>query len=520
MIRLLPVAAGLASIAITGVVATFSATSQSPASTASPSPIETSSPLATPSPEPESPTPAIFAPAPTAAPALTQWTPPAGYTGTLRPNVWIQITGAETCLNIRSQPGLVQPGSVPLQDTSILNCLPDGFIGQLSFYAGWEWTPDSMPVQADGYWWWYVLGQGWVAEDWLAFHKEESESPYPSRPELAGTGLIAFARTDGVWLASPDGASSRHLYPIDATLTSISDIRWSPDGQQLALSMWINGIEMVRIIDLDGTVAKEYAGLTQARWSPVGGWLSALQVTRDQQVYNLTPVIVDLATNAVTAVGSAGYYYGTPPEWAPDGSAVAFICRTTTWQEYLPDGSFIDHTTECGGDGIHITYLADGSSRVLWPTDPASDTYLQRLAWSPDGATISASGNGGDCQGYSLISVETGARTSCLALPNFVGFGGGCGGPSDSGESDWSPDGSTLAYHWQFQQGQNGVALVNVATGDRQMILTTGASSVGFSGDGAHLVFESSGYIWTADSDATDVARLTDGSLPAWQPVP
>jgi len=142
-------------------------------------------------------------------------------------------------------------------------------------------------------------------------------------------------------------------------------------------------------------------------------------------------------------------------------------------------------------------------------------------AWSPDGQTIAAySGGSADCDGYSLFDVASGARLTCYALPTASQIGGSCGGSAESGASDWSPDGHTLAYHWQFRTGQNGVSLVDVATGERRMIQTTGASSINFSGDGAHLVFSASGYVWTADSDATDVQRLAEGNLPAWQPVP
>jgi Tol biopolymer transport system component len=165
--------------------------------------------------------------------------------------------------------------------------------------------------------------------------------------------------------------------------------------------------------------------------------------------------------------------------------------------------------------------LADGGVQILVSADAANGPAFLSPSWSPSGEYIAvyAFPDSG-CDGYALYNVATGVRVNCFALPTAAQIGGSCGGPSDSGASDWSPDGSLLAYHWQFRTGQNGVALVDVATGDRRMVQTTGASSISFSGDGAHIAFEASGYIWTADSDATDLTRLIDGTLPAWQPLP
>lgn len=406
----------------------------------------------------------------------------------------------------------------------VLNCLPDGFVGQLSFGPNADWSQgQELPVQADGYAWWYVLGQGWVADEWLAF-VQEGGSPFAERPELAGAGLIAFARADGVWLASADGSSARLIYPVDNEKSaSVGAIRWSPDGRLIAVGInrWDKAgpnLSATEIIDLDGGVVAEYPGLTDPNWSPDGRYLSALRFSTNPGAGS-TPVIFDMTTGSETAVGPSTYY-SRAPEWAPDGSAVAFTCWSNFWQESLADGAIVDRSNDCGGDGVRIVTVADGAVRVIAPADAGGPVRYESPTWSPDGTLIAVYGTGGECEGYALIDVASGTLSSCLPLPQVASFGYSCGGFSESGASDWSPDGQTLAYHWQFRAGQNGVALVNLATGERKMIPSTTASSISFSGDGAHLTFEGSGYIWTADSDASDVQRLTDGWLAAWQPQP
>ena len=530
MMRLRSIAAAAGFIALTGAFAFAPAGGQSSSTTATtPSPQPAASSFA----EPKTlPADAFTLGDLTAADVLKAdpspagtWTPPPGYEGSLRPENWVQITGTDSCLNVRVAPGLTW--HYPENDEAIptLNCLPDGFIGQLSFGPSTPKDAQGMPVQVDGYWWWSLLGQGWVAEDWLTL---VGTPPSAARPELADAGLIAFVRTygderNGVWTMSADGTSERLIYPTDAN-TNISSLRWSADGESLVVSMssWTSTETafLTAIIDVDGTVIAEYAGLTEARFSPDGQRLAALRTEQPGGLggYQTTPVVFDIATERETAVGAADSYFRAP-EWNPNGSSVAILCRSWSWQEALPDGTTLDHALDCGGDGLRTVSLADGSVRVIAPIDTSSGAYYDSPSWSPGGSAIAMFMSGGECQGYALIDVASGALTTCLEVPQ-DSFGGRCGGGGETGASDWTPDGRTLAYHWQSGAGQNGVALVDVATGERRMILTTGSSSISFSSDGAHLSYESAGYVWTADSDTSDVSRVTDGSQPAWQPQP
>jgi hypothetical protein len=519
MPRLLPVAAAAAALTLAGAVAVLPASGQPESPTPTASAEASLSPTASADPQTPSPTPLPPSPSQTTQPA--EWTPPPGYTGVFKPLAWVQIAGTGSCLNVRATAGLFDETPDGTKDVPVMNCLPDGFLGQLTFSAGWGWSPyETIPVQDDGHWWWYLLGQGWVAEDWLTLLPDES--PYGTRPELSATGLIAFTRPDGVWVAAADGSASRPLYAMPAQAT-IGVVRWSPDGGSLAADFNVYGSGVwsatTRIIGLDGLVITEFPGLVEPNWSPDGARLSALRAVsgRDLGGYKASPVIVDLVTGTETAAGTEGYHH-TAPAWSPDSGSVAYTCRSNSWEEYIPDGTIVNKSHLCAGDGLVVYELAAGAYRLLAAYQ--EDVFFSMPSWSPDGGSISVYMTSGSCDGYALLSAASGEVLACFSLPVASEIGGACGGSAESGASDWSPDGRLLAYHWQFRTGQNGVALVDVITGERRLIQTTGASSVSFAGNGQHLTFGASGYVWTADVDGSDIFRLADGQGPAWQPVP
>jgi hypothetical protein len=109
-------------------------------------------------------------PTPTATPEIAR--------GQLRDGAGVRVAaGAGDCLNARSQPSLDD-------SFTIINfCLPDGFEGYIS----------GNPQEADGRWWWYIAGAGWVAEEWLEFQRY-ADLRAPQQPQLSSAGRIAFVR--------------------------------------------------------------------------------------------------------------------------------------------------------------------------------------------------------------------------------------------------------------------------------------------------------------------------------------
>src|SRR2546425_1614885 len=315
-------------IVLVGAVA-----SQSETPTPTPESSPTSPPSPSPSPSPATPTPEpLLPPPPPFDPKAGQPQPAVdpSYPGSLRPGDWVQITGTDSCLNIRWEPRVpvTQPGG-PTYD-NVLNCLADGFVGRLDV-NGWG-AGTSLPVNSEGRWWWHIVGQGWAADEFLAFH-HQGGLPWPERPNLANAGLIAYLGSDnGIWLLNADGSNQHSIVGRSRDTEYFYNLAWSPSGDQLSFT--VNACcgpqaAVTRIVDINGNLVPELAVLTGARWSPDGTRLSALRFYSPSGLgNNSTPVVFDLNTGAETTVGAPGYG-DAAPAWSPDGSLVAFVCRSS-----------------------------------------------------------------------------------------------------------------------------------------------------------------------------------------------
>jgi hypothetical protein len=490
-------------------------------------------PSPTPSPSPTAPhiepTPDLTpAPSPDATPAPSP-APAAGYSGSLKLGDWVQITGTDSCLNARTQPGTSLPYPEADPNSLILNCLPDGFIGRLSNGGGYE--PGTGPVNADGHWWWYMVGQGWVAEDWLAFHHEGSAF-WPPRSDLSGAGLIAYIGNDNsIWLMNADGSDQHQIVARAGETESFSYLTWSPTGQHLSFSVAAWGTKeapapysvSTRVVDVSGAVVADLPSLTAAAWSPDGGRISAIRVDQpaDMGGQHGTPLVRDMVSGAETAIGPAAWY-GPAPIWSPDGLSLAFYCSSGISSTLQPDGTVLESRTDCGGsDGLRIVTTDGASLRVILTTGADQGVYYGASSWSPAGDVIAVasypSAESG-CRGYILVNVQTGAAGSCFPFPPAGGFGG-CGFNAETGASDWTPDARYLVHHGQFGGGNNGVWIVEVATGEKTLIPVVPVSSITIAPSGRQLAFAGAGNIWIADIDGANPAPIAEGASPAWQPT-
>jgi Tol biopolymer transport system component len=295
-------------------------------------------------------------------------------------------------------------------------------------------------------------------------------------------GRIAFVKdVDGagqIFMINPDGTDLYQVTSftdVDGDFADINYLTWSPNGATLLFTTWSYGDHEdpgeIWTINADGTGLTFVTVGRVASWSPDGRSIAVSMPAVDEVTGLPSSVIgvVDIVTGDVGAVTeSVGLlehrYYYVPatthddyPVWYPDGLRVAFI-------RHFPHGLASQsnlYLYEVDVASGAVTELADaGFDHGSLDTSPTADRVLFLAKYSI----------GGD---YLFIRVYDSATDTLSAPPM----------PTDNaGSASFAPSGDMLV-----------AALWNLGE------------------EPPHL-------IWIRDSDG-HWAPLTEGRLPAWQPV-
>lgn len=251
--------------------------------------------------------------------------------------------------------------------------------------------------------------------------------------ELVDEAAVFFG--SGVSLINADGSDLQELVPLTEGL-HLTNLQWSPDGQQLALlattSVPINPVQRtdLEVVDPeDGTrtnvteqipeAGTSLTGVEEFAWAPDG---SALAFVR----------------NSLVSGGNVELY-----TVARDGSDLRQLTDTPDWHEispaWSPDGQWLAVSAapaESGFRQVFIVPAAGGEGRLLAPDLSLSDY----LVWSPDGR-------------LAFAGTED-ALDTCPMLSLYV-TNVDVGDPQPLANGDplvisptmtWSPDGSHLFY--------------------------------------------------------------------------
>ena len=227
--------------------------------------------------------------------------------------------------------------------------------------------------------------------------------------------VVAIAATEfGVW----DLDSERRTASGDRELSAVTDLAWSPDGNQLAITHPFDHLEVLDIVDGDrpaaqwrrepgGAEARERGYLALA-WSPDGSEIAAVVRSPDQSRGALE--VLDATTGEVVAE-LAGPQEIYDVAWSPDGSQLATVepyGRLRLW-----DADTLEPET----------FAIDNFAN--------EERFITAVAWHPRSRLIAVGTSNGTIQVW-----DTTRRTPPMGIGAHVG---------DVADLSWSPDGALLA---------------------------------------------------------------------------
>jgi Tol biopolymer transport system component len=257
----------------------------------------------------------------------------------------------------------------------------------------------------------------------------------------------------------------------------ISGIAWSPDGEQLALSLWEVG----------------------ANSSYVGFHLIDPRTGTDRHI----PL-----KDMVPTFGCVTLSYLT---WSPDGKLLAYSCRSLG--------------NPVGDPGTIYAIRPDGTGRRLLAGGPLA---AYSPTWSPDGTRLAFST--GESPFQRLMGESVGYRSAIWVLDladrhaRRVATGA---------LPDWSPDGKTIAYSAPGCEGiPNDTGRIRLVTPTGRDVTPPAAPCDGigpagqpvpaWSPDGRQIAVAAGGALYLMNANGTDLQLLRQssgfGGRPAWRP--
>ena len=270
---------------------------------------------------------------------------------------------------------------------------------------------------------------------------------------------IAFVRSLAV---ADDEVDPPRLYVMTADgsrrirVARGADPDWSPDGRQL---VFVRCCFHVSIVGTDGRGLRDLTSSQELEagpaWSPSGSWIAFVrQRPLDREgdaafdLYVIRPDGSELRRLASLGSGLAAPD-STLPDWAPDGSQIAFADAHGDIRVVAPDGRNAARLTDVRAfdavpswspNGKRIAFLRNGDLHVMRADGAAIrrltrepflddfENFVSRPSWSPDGTRIAVA-----IDRFLVVRVD--GRGSRVIVKHARG-----------GDPAWSPRGGAIAF--------------------------------------------------------------------------
>jgi hypothetical protein len=418
-------------------------------------------------------------------------------------SAWVRVNaGAGDCLNARNSPS-------KNEEYAIVNvCLPDGYEGLISGAVN----------EADGHFWWYLAGLGYVAEEYLTY-VGEFDARANRIPELTGNGRIAFLRGNDIWTMDADGGRQtlvRDLPDSDYEAGIYEPypdaLAWSPDGTMLSYNMHRPGNETttidLHVLSLADGSERVFAGAVGGGWSADSQRIGVIREPSQAQMSSGhigVPAVLDLTTGGQLVLAGEPFFQDEAPAFNHDGTLL--MVSYGRWDE-------------SSGVKERAIIVYDNDGVEAHRIDFDESTWFGSPRWSPVANQIAMHLSDSGNSRYVVYDLASATIIGEAARPPYSPRAqGGCGG-GEMWRTAWSGDGMHVLYSFGLgDTGANGVWAWNASTGEQGIMLAANAGTP-TSGPDAAVMFSASGgdesYIFAGTSAGGLPRILTDGTSPAW----